>query len=72
MDDGIKITKDLKIDFDDLMLRVDFSHEFTLRDVLRACVHSEIPIEILQAMLRCNYIEDYWKEAESKDFDGEQ
>jgi hypothetical protein len=69
MNDDIKITEDLIFDFEDLMLPVNFEHEFTLRDVLRASVNSAIPIEILSVMLRCNYIEDYWAEAESKPFD---
>jgi hypothetical protein len=69
--DEIKITKDLKFDLEDLMRTVDFSHEFTLRDVLRASVDSKIPVDVLQALVRCNYIKDYWEEAESKEFDGE-
>ena len=68
MDNTIKITKDLIFDFDDLMKDIDFRHEFTLRDVLRSCMNSKIPLDILQPLLRCNYIKDYWEEAESKEF----
>ena len=70
--DKIKITKDMEFDLHDLMLVVDADHEFTLRDILRACINSKIPIDVLSALLRCRYIEEYWQEAESKDFeDGE-
>jgi len=68
MEKPIKITKSLKFNFYDLMRDVDTEHEFTLRDVLNACMKSKIPLEILQAMLRCNYIEQYWKEMKSKKF----
>jgi hypothetical protein len=68
-DDSIKITGDLDIRFDDLMRSVDFSQEFTLRDVLRAAVSStEIPVEIMSAILRCSYISEFWQECESKQF----
>ena len=68
MEKPVKITKSLKFDFWDLMREVDPDHEFTLRDVLSACMRSNIPIDILQAILRCNYIKDYWKEMKSKKF----
>jgi len=62
----IKITKSLKFDFDDLMRDVDSNYEFTLRDVVNVCVNSKIPLEILQVILRCNYIEQYRKEMKNK------
>ena len=72
MSDTIKITKDLKFDLVDLMKTVDMSHSFTLRDVLRACMNSKIEPKALMELLHCNYIEDYWKEAESRPFTGLQ
>jgi len=63
----IKITNDLRFGFEDLMRTVDFSHPFTLRDVLRACVSSKMHIDVLCQMLRCNVV-DFWVEAESKTF----
>ena len=69
MNDSIKITKDLKFDFEDLMLPVDFDTEFTLRDLLRASVNSELPVALLGVVLHCPYIAEYWEEAESKPFE---
>jgi len=70
MENTIKITKDLKFNYWDLMKIVDVSQEFTLRDVLRACVNSSIPMDVLCQILQCSYIVDYWDEAESKPFTG--
>ena len=66
----IKITKFTQIEYVDLMKVVDFSSEFTLRDVLRACINSKISPEILSNILHCGYIEEYWEEAKSKPFEG--
>jgi len=71
MNEAIKITKGLEFDFQDLMRDVDLTHKFTLRDVLRACMDSKIPMEMLKPIVRCGYIEEYWEEAESKDFEKE-
>ena len=66
----VKITKDLDIDYADLMLEVDASQSFTLRDVIRATVSStKIPVDIMSQILRCRYISEYWKEIESKPFE---
>ena len=54
--DKIKITKDMKFGFFDLMEYVDTECEFTLRDVICACMDSDIPIEVLEAILQCPYI----------------
>ena len=62
--DEIKITKDMKFGFEDLMCPVDFKVEFTLRDVLDACMDSMIPMDVLCLMLRCPYIPQYWEEAQ--------
>lgn len=70
MDNLIKITPDLDISFFDLMRQVDTSHEFTLRDVLRATVKSTfIPYECMQEILQCRCLQDYYDEAESKPFE---
>lgn len=66
--DNIKIMPRMKFDLDDLLKIVDFSHPFTLRDVLKACSDSEIPLKVLECILHCSYIEDLCKEAESKPF----
>jgi len=58
----IKITKDMKFGLTDLMDYVDTEFEFTLRDVISACMDSDIPIDILGVLLQCPYIEDYYKE----------
>ena len=60
--DKIKITEDMEFDFQDLMEEIDLTHEFTLKDVLEACMNSVIPIDILSDLLQCPYIEDYYKE----------
>ena len=64
----IKIMPNEKFDLDDLLKVVDFSHPFTLRSVLKMCVSSEIPIKVLESILHCPYIEDYYNESESKPF----
>lgn len=66
--DNIKIMPTMKFDLEDLIKKVDFSHPFTLRGVLKACLNSEIPIKILESILHCNCIEELCKEAESKPF----
>jgi len=66
MEKNLKITKDLKFDFEDLMANVDFDHEFTLRDLLRAVNQSLIDPLVLARILRCPYIQDYWAEAEKQ------
>lgn len=58
----LKINKDMKFDFYHLMEDIDTNHEFTLRDVLCACMDSCIPIDILSQILRCSYIKDYYEE----------
>ena len=64
----IKITKNLKFGYEDLMRKVDFEHEFTLRDVLRAVTKSKIPYVALAQILQCPYLCDYYREAKSKKF----
>lgn len=71
MENKIKITKDLKFGYEDLIKEIDVSQEFTLRDVLIACMNSKIPIETLSLLLHCSYIRDYITEASSKDFTDE-
>jgi hypothetical protein len=66
MEKNIKIDKNLKFDFADLMINVDLDRKFTLKDVLSVCMKSKIPLPILGAILRCNYIKDYWEEANKK------
>jgi len=68
MIEKIKITKNLKFDYCDLMLSVDMDHEFTLKDVLRIVTHSKVDRGILERILQCPYIFDYWKEVNSKKF----
>lgn len=72
MDNKIKISKNMKFDFSDLMRSVDVDSEFTLRDLLHACINSKIPIEILCELCQCNYIKDYYDEAESKPFENDK
>ena len=69
MEKPIQITKDLRFVYSDLIKPVDFSHRFTLRDILKACINVQMPIENLMQLLRCNHIVDYWVEAESKPFE---
>ena len=68
MENKIKITKDLKFDYQDLMRIVDFDTEFTLRDILRASVNSNIPSDVLGKILRCGYYHKYWTECNSAPF----
>jgi len=68
MEKLLKINKNLRFNYTDLMEVIDPNHKFTLKDVLRACVSSKIPMNILKSILQCDYIEDYWKELNSKKF----
>jgi len=68
--DKIKITDELVFGYDNLMDEVDFDSEFTLRMLINSCILSEIPIEILCQIVRCNYIPLYWDEV-NKDRDPE-
>lgn len=72
MENAIKITKDLKFDYRDLMGQVDTSHEFTLRDIMAICMNSKIPLKILMPLLRCPYVLDYYNETESKPFENDR
>lgn len=70
MNNFVKITPDLNINFRDLMRQVDISEEFTLMDLLRASACStEIPIEIMEELLQCSNIESYYEEANSRPFE---
>ena len=71
MTDMIKIDSNLRFDFFDLMTDVDPDHEFTLRDVLEACKNSKIPIEILEEIIQCRYLKEYFEEADKEDDDNE-
>jgi len=68
MSEKIKINKDLKFDYWDLMQMVDQDCEFTLMDVLEACKNSKIPMKILTQILQCLHIPDYYKEAKSRKY----
>jgi len=69
MEDTIKITKTLDIDFFDLMTPIDADHEFTLRDVLRAAVSStHIPSVLMSQILQCYALDEFWQEMESQEF----
>jgi len=71
-EDTIKITSTLDVDFDDLMTDVDLSHEFTLRDIVRAAVSStHIPLPLMSEILHCPCLHEFWKEMESQPFDNE-
>jgi len=72
MNDYIKITPDLIIDFCDLMCYVDTTHEFTLGDVFRAISNDDaIPILLLGEILKCPNLKDYCNDAakDKKDTD---
>ena len=62
-DSTIKITDDLVFGYSDLMTEVDFKTEFTLKQLINACMRSEIPIEVLCQIAQCNYIPFYWEES---------
>ena len=61
----IKITKDMGFSVHDLMSYVDTTHEFTLRDVLCACMNSPMPMLLLGELLQCPYIVDYYNEMDA-------
>ena len=69
MENKIKITKNYRIEYADLMKEVDSSQEFTLRDILNACYNSNTNILTLSTILHCSYICDYWDEMNSKPFE---
>lgn len=52
----------MKFGLTELMDYVDTEHEFTLRDILCACMNSSVPIEVLGKLLQCPYIEEYYDE----------
>ena len=64
--DNIIIDKNLKFVYEDLTKQVNLSHAFTLGDVIEACMNSNVTYSILCRILRCNHIEDYYKEMKSK------
>jgi len=68
----IKITKDMELNINDLMSYVDTEHVFTLRDVLCACKNSAIPMQLLQELLQCPYIEDYYNEMDKCEKDDDK
>jgi len=68
-DELIRITNKLNINWSDLVRPVDFGHEFTLRDLLRAAVSSSsIPVKLMQFILRCPYVSEIWDECRSRSF----
>jgi len=72
MESKIKISRDLKFDYYDLIRKVDTSSPFTLGDILIICKKSKIPMEILQQLVRCNYIKQYCEEAKKKNDKGSE
>ena len=70
--DEIKITKDMKFELYNLMSYVDAEHEFTLRDVLCACKNSIVPMSLLEELLQCPYIEDYYNEMDKGEKDNDR
>jgi hypothetical protein len=73
--DKIKIDKYMRFDIGHLMDEIDPDHEFTLTDVIYACMNSSVPIKILSELLQCPYIEDYFEELKNgkkdEDYDRE-
>jgi len=67
--DKIKITKNYRIEYADLMKEVDLSQEFTLRDILSSFIYGHVNIKTLSTILHCPYICDYWDEMNSKSFE---
>ena len=67
-DNSIKITSDLKFGYADLMKVVDFSQEFTLKDVISICNNSKIPLDVLSNILNCNVL-DYIEELKKNNAD---
>ena len=64
--DLIVITPNLDIRRSDLMLRVDFSKPFTLRDLLRAAVSSsEISTSEMSELVQCPFIDEIYDEIET-------
>jgi len=68
MKNNIIINKDLRFDYEDLMVLVDLDTPFTLRDVFKATMQSVIPRNVIKRMI-CPWIEDYWNEMESKPYE---
>ena len=65
LNDNFRINKAGKLKFQDLCRPVDFSEPFTLRDVLNLIIlRSEIHIGTLCQMVQCNYLYDYFQEAQ--------
>ena len=68
--DQIAITPDLDIRRSDLMLTVDFSRPFVLRDILRAAISSsDIYVEEMGELVRCVFLEEFWEEADRNPFE---
>lgn len=65
LNDNFSITKAHKLKLQDLCRPVDFSETFTLRDVLNLIIlRSNIHIDTLCQMVQCNYLFDYFEEAQ--------
>jgi len=62
----IIINDQLQFSYADLYCDVDFKKEFTLLDVLRACVASKIPLKVLSQIVQCNNIKKLFEEADNK------
>jgi hypothetical protein len=66
----IVIHSDLDIQYSDLMSFVDFRRLFSLKDLLRIAVSSRhIPVEQMRSLVKCEFIQDFFDEAESNPYD---
>lgn len=62
----VKITKDLYFGFSNLCDIIDWTEQFTLKDILDCCCNSILTFNQQKNIFHCNYIEDYIKEAKNK------
>jgi hypothetical protein len=66
MNNKLKITKDLDIQFKDLCRVVDFDHPFTLGDIIHIVNSSSyISQRTMAELVNCNYLGDYLREMQN-------
>lgn len=68
MEKDIKITKNLRIEYCDLIRKVDVSRPFTLKDVLRIPTRANFSILDMEQLIRCDCITELWEECNYKKF----
>jgi len=70
LDNKINILSDFKLDYNDLLGEV-YINDFTLMDISRLIINSQIPIKTLCKILQCPYLIEYCDDIRCKPFSEE-